>query len=153
MTDQTKTPPAVQAATLSDFASKLANVDLTLADGEVRKFTVKIPSFHKYRELLDSVPDPEIPNTGYDGKKPVPNPHDPDYVDAKRAADVERTYRVVVWALIGGGMSIPGGTFEEQVRTFYNSEPESGLINALSRFLNVQASGVSAQARADIFRR
>lgn len=153
MTDQTKTPPAVQAATLSDFASKLANVDLTLADGEVRKFTVKIPSFHKYRELLDSVPEPEIPDTGYDGKKKIPNPHDPDYVDAKRTADVERTYRVIVWALIGGGMTIPGNTFDDQVRAFHSAEPESGLINALSRFLNAQAAGISANARADIFRR
>lgn len=140
--------------TLADFKAATVQVTVRTTYGKTLEVELRVPSFHKRQEIISSVPMPTVPLTKWDkeaGKK-VPNYADEDYLREQADAVAERSYRLLTWALVAGGMDIPGDTLEAQTAAFRASEPDAGIVEALLRFITDAVTGARVEARADSFR-
>lgn len=132
---------------LSDLTAKPVNVTVTTNYGRTLEVTLALPSYHRYREILDSVPAPVAPTKINAERKSVPDTDSPTYRAALQERATEQNYRTIVDALVRGGMPIEGETLAEQTETFRASEPDAGVCNALLTFLAEAVAG--ARQRAD----
>lgn len=132
-------------ATLNLFAKPPITVVLNTNYGRKEEVTLRLPSYHKYQELLASVPVPVPPKIMTAQRREVPDLEDETYKQQLRDRAIRQNYLVLVYALIEGGMEIPGGTLDEKVDAFVASDPDAGMVMALLNFVVTAVSAVRAQ--------
>jgi hypothetical protein len=138
--------------TLDDFKAKPVEVTVKTAYGRELKVRLALPSYHRHREIMSDVPEPKPPLKVNAERKSVPDYESLSYRAAQQERATELNYRVVVDALAGGGMSIPGETLADKTAAFRASNPDAGIVNALSAFIAEAVAGVQRIADDAPFR-
>lgn len=138
---------------LADFAAPIVQVELATPYGKKLTLALKPPSYHRYREIIASVPEPLVPmKLAADRQTKVPDRENTGYIAAMQERATEQNYRVLVDALVGGGMAIPGETLAAQTLVFRQSEPEAGIVNAAIAFVVEACVGVRRNVDNSPFR-
>lgn len=128
--------------TLNDLKAQPVSVTVKTAYGRELTVCLALPSYHHYRDIMADVPMPKPPTKINAERKPVPDFESETYLAARREYATEQNCRVLVDALVRGGMDIPGATLAEQTAAFRASEPDAGVVNALSEFIAESVAGV-----------
>lgn len=98
------------------------------------------PTYHEWHLWGAEVPEPKIPRTLTKGGDPVPNPLDNEYLKQKAEAEVERSYRRLIYCLEKAGIKVPGEDIAEKVTAFKDTV-DAGVANTLLTYLKAAASG------------
>lgn len=142
-----KTPPSdiQDVRTLGQLGERILNVLVEIAPGRaVLRVALRIPSYHRWVELGEAIPDPPVPHTAHDGTKKVANYADTTYLRDRNRAANERMYRRLADALEGGGLTFTGSTIEAKAKELRETIAADAFA-ALYRFLSAQIDGSMAQ--------
>lgn len=133
---------------LSIFKPSVVTVNIKTNYGKAVAFGLRLPSYHRYREIISSVPEPKLPmRLDKPGGTKIPDRESPAYNAALRERAEEQNCRLLVDALVsieGEAITFPGDDIAEKTASFRASDPDAGLVNALSAFIVEAATGVRA---------
>lgn len=141
--DQNVFPFSVEAARPQNVM-----LDIRVADQRVMRVEVEMLTYTRWYEAEAVYPLPPVPKTRWDVDREIllPNPVDPDYLQAKVDMYVNRMCARAVWALEGGGNEIPGDGIQEKVEEL--RDWDAGVLNRIMSFLRRHVEVTEAQLAA-----
>jgi len=130
---------------LADLGGRVLTLVFEIAPGQAAlRVALRVPTYHRWVEIGELVPEPPVRHTGTDGSKKVVNLYDTTYVKERARAADHRGYLRLADALDGGGLKFTADTLEgkaDELRRVIAAD----IAVALIRFLNMQIEGSAAR--------
>lgn len=144
MTDNPQINDTPQPATLEDLlAPEHATVIVQLEDGKEVTVNLRIPTAWQQLQIRQQVSDPAPPVSGIDPKtkRPIFDFNNPAYLAAREQAEMDRNYRMLLFAL---ELPIPGNTDDEKLE-FLKTKFSARLTRQLNVGMAVLVGGGQAR--------
>lgn len=142
--------PTQNVQSITEFKARTVEVRVEREE-DVLVFQCKALTYAEWNRLGDLVPAPPPPIAGVDRLgRPVINPSDPGYLQAKAAADNLRNLVRLQGFIL---MDFPGAADEIERARMLENHLEPGIVKALERVFSLMATEglAGATARAKTF--